>query len=155
MSNADRTFEVRAMKVLQLECLGPPESDWNQQSFFVSTGIILIKLLVQTSHHVVISSTSCMPYVHEYERMKVSNIGCIGGRKLPTEDEYQSKESILFKDITVSRRHFEITPRTSPSGQQQFFIRDLGSAGGTFIRIPHGVRKQLLPGNTFPTFPIV
>jgi hypothetical protein len=27
-----------------------------------------------------------------------------------------------------------------------YHIRDLGSAGGTFIRIPHGKRKQLHPG---------
>ena len=29
-----------------------------------------------------------------------------------------------------------------------FSVRDLGSAGGTFIRIPHGSRKQLHPGTT-------
>lgn len=35
ISNKDRLFDVMAEKVLILECLGPPESDWNQQSFQV------------------------------------------------------------------------------------------------------------------------
>ena len=59
-------------KVLVLECLGPPESEWNQQSF------------------------------------QVNRFGCIGGRKHNAEDNFQSKEIVLFKDITVSRRHFEV-----------------------------------------------
>jgi hypothetical protein len=32
------------------------------------------------------------------------------------------------------------------AAESVFHIRDLGSAGGTFIRIPHGKRKQLHPG---------
>jgi hypothetical protein len=35
ISNKDRLFEVRPEKILVLECLGPPESDWNLQSFQV------------------------------------------------------------------------------------------------------------------------
>ena len=36
MTNKERMFEVRPEKILLLECLGPPESDWNLQSFQVS-----------------------------------------------------------------------------------------------------------------------
>ena len=39
-----------------------------------------------------------------------------------------------------------------PSGGSVFHIRDLGSAGGTFIRIPHGKRKQLHPGKSLIVF---
>jgi hypothetical protein len=34
--NKDRLFDVCPEKVLTLECLGPPESEWNQQSFQVT-----------------------------------------------------------------------------------------------------------------------
>ena len=38
---------------------------------------------------------------------QVSKSGCIGGRK-QQQDDTQSKDIIMFKDITVSRRHFEV-----------------------------------------------
>lgn len=108
--NKDRTFEVRAEKVLILECLGPPESDWNNQAF------------------------------------QVYRNGCMGGRKV-NPGEALTKDTIAFKDITVSRRHFEIYQSMDVvNGLNTHFIRDLGSAGGTFIRIAPGVRKQLNPG---------
>lgn len=137
-------FEVRPEKILVLECLGPPESDWNLQTF------------------------------------QVNRFGCVGGRKHNPEDNLNNKETVLFKDITVSRRHFEVTAlqHFSPllklcklkikyfplpfrvcavqitnttdiaTANSVFSIRDLGSAGGTFIRIPHGKRKQLHPGTS-------
>ena len=37
----------------------------------------------------------------------MSKSGCIGGRKQQLDD-MQSKDIIMFKDITVSRRHFEV-----------------------------------------------
>jgi pSer/pThr/pTyr-binding forkhead associated (FHA) protein len=96
---------------LILECLGPQESEWNQQSF------------------------------------QVTKLGCVGGRKHNIEDSNNLRDIMLFKEITVSRRHFEITCNTDILHKQtQFYIRDLGSAGGTFIRIRHGTRKQLHPG---------
>jgi len=107
--NKDRTFEVRAEKVLILECLGPPESEWNNQAF------------------------------------QVYRNGCMGGRKV-NPGEALTKDTIAFKDITVSRRHFEIYQSIDVNGLNTHFIRDLGSAGGTFIRIAPGVRKQLNPG---------
>jgi len=108
-TDKERTFEVRPEKVLILECLGPPESEWYEQSF------------------------------------QVSKSGCIGGRRQQLEDA-QSKDIIIFKDITVSRRHFEITHVMEGLGNDKFCIRDLGSAGGTFIRLPFGTKKQLHPG---------
>mmetsp|Transcript_80366 Transcript_80366/g.157687 ORF Transcript_80366/g.157687 Transcript_80366/m.157687 type:complete len:583 (+) Transcript_80366:91-1839(+) len=111
ISNKDRMFEVRPEKILVLECLGPPESEWNLQSF------------------------------------QVNRFGCVGGRKHNPDDSLNNREAVLFKDITVSRRHFEITQQTDISTTESVFhIRDLGSAGGTFIRIPHTKRKQLHPG---------
>ena len=35
ISDKNRLFDVCAEKVLVLECLGPPESEWNQQTFQV------------------------------------------------------------------------------------------------------------------------
>jgi pSer/pThr/pTyr-binding forkhead associated (FHA) protein len=118
-SDQERLFDVRPEKILLLECLGPLESEWNQRSF------------------------------------QVNYMGCVGGRRHQLEDNEagQSKEVVLFRDNTVSRRHFEITQmkELSPCGgaaatRTSYFIRDLGSAGGTFIRIPFGKRKQLHPG---------
>jgi len=69
----------------------------------------------------------------------------MGGRKV-NPGEASMKDTIQFKDITVSRRHFEIYQSMDVDGLNTHFIRDLGSAGGTFIRIAPGVRKQLNPG---------
>jgi hypothetical protein len=111
ITNRERIFEFTPEKILVLECLGPPESDWNQQSF------------------------------------EVTGNGCIGGRKHVIDEGTGMKEMVLFKDITVSRRHFEITQALDVTSKcKHFFIRDLGSAGGTFIRIMYGTKKQLHPG---------
>jgi pSer/pThr/pTyr-binding forkhead associated (FHA) protein len=53
-----------------------------------------------------------------------------------------SRDIVTFKDTTVSRRHFEII-LTAPG---QYSIRDLASAGGTFIRVLYGQRKELIQG---------
>lgn len=39
---------------------------------------------------------------------QVNRFGCIGGRKHNPNDNLNNREAILFKDITVSRRHFEV-----------------------------------------------
>jgi len=104
LTNQSRLFDVSPEKVLLLKCLGPPESDWNQQIF------------------------------------QVSPVGCFGGRKL--QDLAPGRDLMLFRDTTVSRKHFEITA----TPDYQYFLRDLGSAGGTFIRIAVGERKLLHPG---------
>lgn len=87
-----------------MQCLGPPESDWNQRNF------------------------------------QVTPSGCFGGRKMP---ENLDKEFIVFRDTTVSRRHFEIS---YDAVRAVYALRDLGSAGGSFIRIPYGAKKALHPG---------
>lgn len=45
ISNKDRMFEVRPEKILVLECLGPPESDWNLQSFQVHMQLEFVAIL--------------------------------------------------------------------------------------------------------------
>lgn len=106
-----RLLEVCHEKVLLLKCQGPPESEWDQQTF------------------------------------SVTSLGCIGGRRQQKEDEEDPRDMMIFKDLAVSRKHFEILHMgTGKLSQRKFCIRDLGSAGGTFIRIPHGVRKELHTG---------
>jgi pSer/pThr/pTyr-binding forkhead associated (FHA) protein len=85
-----------------MRCLGPAESEWNEQVFTVSSS------------------------------------GCIGGRKLP-EDLVQRRDFIIFKEATISRSHFQISLDNGA-----YCVRDLGSAGGCFIRIFK--RKELYPG---------
>jgi U-box domain/FHA domain len=109
----DRVIDVYAEKVLILKCLGPPESDWNGQSY------------------------------------QVTRYGCIGGRRRSNTEEKDNlppRQIMLFRDSTVSRKHFEIAP--APGIQGKYAIRDLGSAGGTFIRINYKQKKQLHAGES-------
>ena len=97
-------------KVLNLKCLGPNESEWNNRSF------------------------------------KVTESGCIGGRRRPTvtaENQQNRLNFIQFTEATVSRRHFEIW---YDKDVEEFRIRDLGSAGGTFVRIRPGKSHTMVPG---------
>ena len=76
---------------------------------------------------------------------QVNARGCVGGRRqqLQSDEKNQtSKDLVVFRDSTVSRQHFEIN-LVAPG---QYSIRDIGSVGGTFIRIIFGQRKELLPG---------
>ena len=43
----------------------------------------------------------CLRVFHQ-----VNPVGCIGGRKMP--DNLGSRDFIVFKDSTVSRKHFEV-----------------------------------------------
>eukprot|EP00586_Coscinodiscus_wailesii_P005419 CAMPEP_0172486438 /NCGR_PEP_ID=MMETSP1066-20121228/15030_1 /TAXON_ID=671091 /ORGANISM="Coscinodiscus wailesii, Strain CCMP2513" /LENGTH=594 /DNA_ID=CAMNT_0013252407 /DNA_START=85 /DNA_END=1866 /DNA_ORIENTATION=- len=65
----------------------------------------------------------------------------LGGRRRPHE-HVQNSDFVQFTDATVSRRHFEI----KFLGERQFALRDLGSAGGTFVRIPPRKGVPLVPG---------
>lgn len=53
----------------------------------------------------------------------------LGGRRRP--HEHTAQNFVQFTDATVSRRHFEVRFHDG-----LFQLRDLGSAGGTFVRIP-------------------
>mmetsp|Transcript_27222 Transcript_27222/g.35295 ORF Transcript_27222/g.35295 Transcript_27222/m.35295 type:complete len:490 (-) Transcript_27222:186-1655(-) len=77
---------------------------------------------------------------------RVCQNGAVGGRKQPGISEMAQMDFIQFSDATVSRRHFEIF---FDKKARKFFIRDLGSAGGTFLRIPYGVPLVLQPGSMF------
>jgi pSer/pThr/pTyr-binding forkhead associated (FHA) protein len=107
VDNADksRLFDVYPEKIVVLKCLGPPESEWNGQSF------------------------------------QITPVGCVGGRKVV--DPPNGREIVAFRDSTVSRKHFEVMcdPNT-----KKYALRDLGSAGGTFVRIPYNERRELHPG---------
>jgi len=50
---------------------------------------------------------------------------------------------VQFTDATVSRRHFEVSYLKK---EKHFALRDLGSAGGTFVRIPPRKGVPLVPG---------
>jgi len=117
--------------VLTARCLGPPESDWNGRCFRLQE-----------------SSAS-------------GGSGRIqGGRRRPYEST-SSRGDIptnfaQFTDATVSRRHFEIcffddadnenTCSKKDFPNRTFAVRDLGSAGGTFVRVPPGKGLPLYPG---------
>mmetsp|Transcript_4742 Transcript_4742/g.7201 ORF Transcript_4742/g.7201 Transcript_4742/m.7201 type:complete len:565 (+) Transcript_4742:214-1908(+) len=112
-SNSNGGMALVREKVLNLKCLGPNESEWNNRSF------------------------------------KVTESGCIGGRRRPTvtaekqNDRLKQLHFIQFTEATVSRRHFEIC---YDKNVEEFRIRDLGSAGGTFVRIPPGKSHAMAPG---------
>jgi len=63
----------------------------------------------------------------------------------PPENDVHS-EMLQFGDATVSRRHFEIL---WDERVESFRVRDLGSAGGTFVRIRPGERVELKDGDMF------
>lgn len=63
----------------------------------------------------------------------VTKEGILGGRRRILTG---GKDSMVFQDTTVSRRHFEagwgpVDETSLPS----FYIQDLGSAGGTYLRL--------------------
>ncbi|KAG5187994.1 WD repeat, SAM and U-box domain-containing 1 [Tribonema minus] len=72
---------------------------------------------------------------------RVTERGCVGGRKMPAE--LHGADFMHFSDATVSRKHFEVF---FDKTDKCFKIRDEGSAGGTFVRVPYGVPKPLYPG---------
>lgn len=69
--------------------------------------------------------------------IRVNKEGAAGGRRRLSSG---CKESIVFSDHTVSRRHFEIG-WSEENGR--FFIMDQGSAGGTYLRIPYSHPRPL------------
>lgn len=72
--------------------------------------------------------------------IRVNSEGIAGGRKRMASG---TKDTIIFTDATVSRRHFEIN---YSDRAQEYQITDLGSAGGTFLRIPHGEGMPIFEG---------
>ena len=72
---------------------------------------------------------------------RVTQRGCIGGRKMPAD--LKGADFMHFTDATVSRSHFAMF---FDSADECFKIKDEGSAGGTFVRIPFAAPKPLYPG---------
>lgn len=77
---------------------------------------------------------------------RVYRNGVTGGRRRPDPEKQDAKQYIPFQDPTVSRRHFHVT---YDEGVRRFYIQDLGSAGGTFLRIAAGEKKPLHDGMMF------
>ncbi len=63
----------------------------------------------------------------------VTKDGVSGGRR---RNSTGGKDSMVFQDTTVSRRHFEAGwAMVDEAGREGFYIQDLGSAGGTYLRL--------------------
>lgn len=63
----------------------------------------------------------------------VTKEGISGGRR---RNATGGKDSMVFQDTTVSRRHFEAGyGPIDETGHAGFYIQDLGSAGGTYLRL--------------------
>ena len=75
--------------------------------------------------------------------------GCIGGRRRPQEidaEQHKNMNYIQFTEVTISRRHFKIM---FDSKSQYFCVQDLGSAGGTYIRMEAGKGLPIRIGTMF------
>ncbi|CBJ26008.1 armadillo/beta-catenin repeat family protein / U-box domain-containing protein [Ectocarpus siliculosus] len=75
------------------------------------------------------------------ESFRVTERGCVGGRNQP--NTLAGAEFVQISDATVSKRHFGIA---FDKEDKLFSLRDLGSAGGTFVRLELGVSTLLYPG---------
>jgi pSer/pThr/pTyr-binding forkhead associated (FHA) protein len=51
------------------------------------------------------------------------------------------------KDLTLSRRHLSITLKATPVGERRVWIKDLGSANGSYLKIKN--MAPLMPGDQF------
>jgi len=69
--------------------------------------------------------------------IRITKQGMSGGRKRQANG---IKDTVIFTDATVSRRHFDIDFNEE---LDEFTITDLGSAGGTFLRVPFGEGKPI------------
>ncbi|CAN0064908.1 unnamed protein product [Ectocarpus sp. 4 AP-2014] len=75
------------------------------------------------------------------ESFRVTERGCVGGRNQP--DTLAGADFMQISDASVSKRHFGIA---FDKEDKLFSLRDLGSAGGTFVRLESGVSTLLYPG---------
>ncbi len=70
----------------------------------------------------------------------VTKEGVAGGRRRSSAG---GREAMVFQDTTVSRRHFEAgwgpldEAGAGAGARRSFYIQDLGSAGGTYLRLRH------------------
>lgn len=80
----------------------------------------------------------------------IQSNGCIGGRgqsMLTAQEKAMNRDVVIFSDLEVSRRHFEIALMNET--QEMFGLRDVGSTGGCFIRLKFNETKELFPGMIF------
>ena len=90
-SSLGRTIEVCSEIALNITCLGPVESEWNQRSFQVHN--INNRFITRLRMNI-----------------KVRSVGCVGGRGNLSEEAMTGRDVVQFAaDYGVSRRHFEVT----------------------------------------------
>lgn len=98
---------------------------------------------VQTEKTIIVSGIGPGDSEWNQKTYHVRSSGCIGGRADFSEEIKRGQEVMQFKDIGASRKHFRID---WVRDYDRFCIKDLGSVGGTFIRIPYSKKKELHPG---------
>jgi hypothetical protein len=120
-----RCVDVFKEKVLVLTGMGPPEvTEWFQKSFQLTP-------------------RGCMGGRNNYGRNLInkdtapdSDVAVVS-----VEKKFLSEDMIVFKDGNISRWHFEM----SLVGPGTYGLRDLGSLGGTFLRVPYNTAQFSLP----------
>jgi len=119
--------------VLKCKCLGPSESDWMGRTFRVTSyqGVLGGRRRPEE-----FSCTTTTTNFTEDPMTKNTSNNNNNYKKPPPE-------FVQFTDATVSRKHFEVRFIES---KKLFAIRDCGSAGGTFLRIPPGQAVIIYPG---------
>jgi len=132
--------------VLVCKCLGPVESQWSGRSFKVRRGVGVIGGRRRPSQQ---PNAEDEVEIDPSQNINQgdSSQGCEdgGNDRIPCGPTSQ-RAFIQFQDATVSRRHFEIVWCSTRDSTSEFgggyYLRDLGSAGGSFIRIGIGGRRM-------------
>jgi len=123
-----RVVDMFREHVLSLKCLGPPEVDWFQKSFSVTPrgcaggrnnyGRNLPKHDIHAN--ALNASSAAGPGSGS------------GGADGSARGVFLAEDMLVFKDNNISRQHFEMS-LVKPG---VYAIRDLGSVGGTYLRVP-------------------
>eukprot|EP00605_Chrysophyceae_sp_TOSAG23-4_P001604 GSChrysophyteH1.ASY1.ANO1.1763.1 assembled CDS len=118
-----RSFAVCKEHVLELTCAGPPEAEeWYKQSFQLTP-------------------RGCMGGRNNHGRHVINKEG-VATHAPP--DSLIARDMVVFSMPDISRCHFEmglLAPGT-------YGIRDLGSRGGTFLRVPYSPDMFEVPLNS-------
>jgi len=138
-----RVVDVFREHVLSLKCMGPPEvTDWFQRSFNVTPrgcmggrnnyGRNLNHKNGQGVHD--IHANALNPNAHPSSSSSSSSADAVSssGADGAAKGVFLAEDMLVFKDNNISRQHFEVS-LVRPG---VYAIRDLGSVGGTYLRVP-------------------